>query len=394
MRAAARTVRLGVVGLGMAGGSMVPVITSHARVRLAGAAEVNPTLRARFSADHAVGAVAELTELLRRDDIDAVYIATPHQFHREHAILAAQHGKHIVVEKPMALTLTDCDAMIAAAERHRVHIIVGHTHSFDPTVKAMRDLIAGGEMGRLAMISMWNFTDFLYRPRRPEELDTAQGGGILFNQLPHQVDVARFLAGSPVRSVRAMTGILDPSRRTEGCCSAFLDFENGAAATLVYSGYDHFDTDEMFGWVGSTGHPKSPRHGATRAALNALNGPAAELALRQDRYGYGAGARFQFDAPPHQAHFGTMVLSCERGDLRPTPDGLNVYRDEGLHHIALPPGQSGRTALLDELCNVILDSQAPIHTGLFARATLEVCLAIQQSAIERREIRLDGVSTG
>ena len=68
------------------------------------------------------------------------------------------------------------------------------------------------------MINSFNYTNFLYRPRRPEELDTAQGGGILFNQVPHQIDIARLLGGGLVRSVRAQTTVLDPARPTEGSC--------------------------------------------------------------------------------------------------------------------------------------------------------------------------------
>ena len=109
--------------------------------------------------------------------------------------LAAEHGKHIILEKPMALTLAECDAIIAAVERHKVHLIVGHTHAFDPAVRLMREIIARGELGKLGLIHSFNYTNYLYRPRRPEELDTAKGGGILFNQVPHQIDTARLLAG-------------------------------------------------------------------------------------------------------------------------------------------------------------------------------------------------------
>ena len=137
----------------------------------------------------------------------SIYIATPHQFHREHAVLAAEHGKHVILEKPLALTLEDCDAIIAAAERHRIHLIVGHTHAFDPAVRAMRGIIASGEIGRLGLVHSFNYTNYLYRPRRPEELDTARGGGILFNQVPHQIDTARLLGGGLVRSVRAGAGV-------------------------------------------------------------------------------------------------------------------------------------------------------------------------------------------
>ena len=75
------------------------------------------------------------------------------------------------------------------------------------------------------MINAFYYTDFLYRPRRPEELDTRVGGGVLFNQASHQVDVVRYLAGGRARSVRALTGDWDASRPTEGAYAALMTFE-------------------------------------------------------------------------------------------------------------------------------------------------------------------------
>jgi phthalate 4,5-cis-dihydrodiol dehydrogenase len=385
--------RIGIVGLGSAGGRMVGAVAAHPLVRIAGAADLHPELRERFARDYNVAVDGDALPLMRRPDIDAVYIATPHQFHRAHAIMAAEHGKHVIVEKPMALTLDDCDAMIAAAERHGTVLIVGHTHSFDPAIARMREIIAGGELGRLAMIGMWNYTDFLYRPRRPEELDTSKGGGILFNQIPHQVDTARLLTGAPVRSVRAMTGILDPRRPTEGACMAFLDFADGTAASLTYSGYDHFDSDELHFWIGEGGQPKKPGHGSARKALSGITDPADEAKARAARYGYGGSTTAPRGGPDpamHQPHFGMLVVSCEHGDLRPSADGVLVYGDDGLREIALPPGHSdpGRDAAIDELHRAVVLGVKPVHDGRFARGTVETCLAILRSARERREIVL------
>src|SRR6185312_12499606 len=102
-----------------------------------------------------------------------------------------------------------------------------------------------------------NYTDFLYRPRRPEELDTSQGGGALFNQAPHQVDIVRLLGGGRVKSTRAQAGRWDITRPTEGAYSALMTFESGAFASLTYSGYGHFDSDEFQGWIGEMGQAKS-----------------------------------------------------------------------------------------------------------------------------------------
>ena len=106
--------------------------------------------------------------------------------------------------------------MIAAARHAGVHLIVGHSHSFDAPILRTRALIASGEYGAVRMITALNYTDFLMRPRRPEELDTAQGGGAVFNQAAHQVDIVRLLGGGRVKSVRAhdrRVGQAAPDRR-------------------------------------------------------------------------------------------------------------------------------------------------------------------------------------
>ena len=141
------------------------------------------------------------------------------------------------------------------------------TNLFDPAVRAIRKLVASGEMGALGMINSFNYTNFLYRPRRPEELDTSKGGGILFNQVPHQIDTARLIGGGRVRSVRAQASVLDPLRPTEGSCVAFLQFEGGVAASLVYSGYDHFDSDEWHFGISERGSPARRLPRSSRAAV-------------------------------------------------------------------------------------------------------------------------------
>ena len=84
-----------------------------------------------------------------------------------------------------------------------VVLVVGHSHSFNAPILRTREIIESGAYGAPRMISALNFTDFLYRPRRPEELDTAQGGGVIFSQAAHQIDIVRLLGGGRVRSVRA-----------------------------------------------------------------------------------------------------------------------------------------------------------------------------------------------
>ena len=223
-----RKLRLGVAGLGRAFTVMLPTFTGDPRVALVAAADTRAEARQRFAADFAAKSYETVEELCADPAVEAVYVATPHQYHARHAVLAARHGKHLLIEKPMALTLEECAAIIDAARPAGVHLVVGHSHSFDAPVRRLRALIESGEFGAVRMINAINYTDYLYRPRRPEELDTAQGGGAVFNQAAHQVDIVRLLGGGRVTSVRAATGAWDPARPTEGAYAALLTFAGGA----------------------------------------------------------------------------------------------------------------------------------------------------------------------
>ena len=374
---------IGVAGLGRAFSFMAPTFVADKRVSLVAAADPRAEARKQFTTDFGGRAYATIDEVCADPKVDAVYVATPHQFHAEHARLAFAAGKHVLVEKPMALTLDECRAMIDVARTARKHLIVGHSHSFDAPIALTRKLIQEGRYGRLRMITALNFTDFLYRPRRPEELDTARGGGAIYNQAAHHVDIVRLLGGGRLKSVRAQAGVWDPARRTEGAYSALLSFEDGAFATITYSGYAHFDSDEFTGWIGEGGQKKDAN--AYGAARKALKGDEAQL---KNERNYG-GARY---AGPrtglaHQ-HFGVLIASCERADLRPMPDGVMIYADEEKRLESLAAPEVQRAEVIDELHGAVVDDRAPLHNGEWAMATMEACFAILQSAKEQREIAL------
>src|SRR5688572_27344075 len=313
--------KLGVAGLGRAFAVMLPTLVRDPRIALVGAADPRPEARAQFEADFQCRVYREVADLCAAPNVDAVYVATPHQFHAEHAIAALSAGKHVLVEKPMALTLEECRSMIAAARTAGRQLVVGHSHSFDAPIGLTRKIIETGAYGPVRMISALDYTDFLYRPRRPEELDTVKGGGVFFNQAAHQVDILRLLAGAPVQSVRAAAGAWDPARPTEGAYSALLTFAGGAYASAVYSGYAHFDSDEFQGWIGEMGQKKDPEvYGVARKTLS------KEEVLQKDARNYG-GKEYRITPSVAHQHFGLFVVSCEKADLRPQPGGVMIYAD-------------------------------------------------------------------
>lgn len=381
--------RLAVVGLGRAFTLMLPSLLADPRVALVAACDPRPDSRAQFQRDFGGATAVSLEELLERAAFDAVYIASPHQMHASHTALAAAHGKHVLLEKPMALSLHECDAMIAACDAAGVALVVGHCHSFDAPYHTAAGLIVSGRYGAVRMIQAINYTDFLYRPRRPEELDTEQGGGVVFSQAAHQLDILRLLAGSEVTHVRAATGRWDAQRPTEGAYSALLWFANGAFASATYSGYAHFDSDYWCGHVSEMGLRKDPSaYGAARRRLATLPTPDEEAALKNSATYGGAKATAAPAQPVAHQHFGPILVSCERADLRPLPTGVEVYADDALSTVPLRPLDVPRREVIDELWSAVREGRAPQHGGRWARGTLAACLAVLESARSGADVAL------
>src|SRR5687768_1597105 len=201
-----KKLRLGVAGLGRAFSVTAPAFRDP-RMELVAAADPRAEALERFRQDYGGRTFRSVEEMCADPAVEVVYVATPHEFHAANARAAAENGKHVLVEKPMALSLDDCRSMIEAAGKHGVHLIVGHSHSYDAPIARTRELIQGAAYGRVRMITALYYTDWLYRPRRPEELQAA-----IQNQASHQVDIVRLLAGGQVRSVRAHTGNWDAAR--------------------------------------------------------------------------------------------------------------------------------------------------------------------------------------
>ncbi|MGA0605170.1 Gfo/Idh/MocA family protein [Phenylobacterium sp. VNQ135] len=374
-----RILRFGVIGLSR-GFVLSRAMFADPRVRLTAAADPRREAQAAFEAEFGGRAYADAGALLADPDVDAVYVASPHGLHAEQAIAAARAGKHVLVEKPMALSLEDCRAMRLAAEAAGVILLVGPSHGYDLPIAKTADLIAGGGYGRLRMLTLMTFTDFMYRPRTAEE---RQAGAVL-SQAAHQVDVAMRLAGARVARVRAQVQGWDAARGGAGAWQALLEFENGVSAQLTYSGYGRFDTDALMDWTGELGQLRTASdYGAARRRL----GEADEADLKRLR-SYGAAPAAEFERIGHE-HFGFVLASCDGADLRPTAHGVEVY-GEARETLPLPPPAVPRQGVVDELWDAIVEGRPPLHDAAWGEANLAVCLAIVRSSEEGREIALGG----
>jgi phthalate 4,5-cis-dihydrodiol dehydrogenase len=167
-----RPLRFGIAGLGIASTQIVPEFARRRHLALTAAADPREEALRKFAQEIRGETYTSVEALCESPNVDAVYVCTPNHLHAEHVITAAEHGKHVIVEKPIALSIDECEAMNAAAERNGVKLLCGHTHSFDPPVRAMRALVSRGELGPLRMIHTWHYNEFMYRPRMPHPLGT------------------------------------------------------------------------------------------------------------------------------------------------------------------------------------------------------------------------------
>jgi len=365
--------RVGVAGLGDAGSQVVEAVPGIPGVTLAAVADTRPEALEAQERAGGVRGFATVEAMCASPDLDVVYIATPNKFHVEHALSAAQSGKHLIVVKPLALTLRGCDEIIEAAERHGVKLVYGHSRIYDPPVKKMAEIVRSGQIGRVIQINTWMYGGWLQRkPRLASELSTESGGGVVYRQAPHQADIVRCIGGGILRNLQAVTGKWDPHFDTEGNYTAFAQFENGTPATMIMNGYGFFSTSELtHGMKNSAMIPAKDRF--TRAADESTKYGATQ---RRD-YFYGG------DEKKSQPFYGFTIVSCESGDMRQSPNGLYLYTADGCREIActhyVGEGRASVTGALLALQEALADEHAVFPDGRWAKATLESCLAILES---------------
>jgi phthalate 4,5-cis-dihydrodiol dehydrogenase len=382
---------VGVAGLGAGAIQVVAAMEDAPYVNLMAAADVRPRALEAFSQRYGGRGYSSVEELCQDPNVEVIWISTPNQLHCEHALLAANHGKHVVVEKPMAVSLEQASQMVEAAERNNVKLLCGHTASLMAGFRSMRRLITSGQLGSPQAINCWSYVDWLFRPRMPAEIDLSIGGGVPFRQGPHQFDVVRLMGGGMVRSVRGSVRDWMPFRASPGYYSAFLEFEDGLPATVVKNAYGYFMTAEFVPWAGGTEIPEPNR--LLRKALRA--GEQVDESERKEAIRFGSGREARNiqdrDRPArtgYQPDAGIVVVSCEKGDIRQSANGLAVYDDDGHHDVPVEGVHDERMAELDEMYDAIAENRAVHHDGRWGMATLEIILAMMESSREGREIRL------
>jgi UDP-N-acetyl-2-amino-2-deoxyglucuronate dehydrogenase len=228
-----RAVRVALVGCGRISGSHVAAIDKIDDLELVAVCDVEPE-RARVIAEaRGIPAFRTIEELLARVVCDVVSICTPSGLHPPHGIAAARAGRHVVTEKPMAISLADADALVRACDEAHVHLFVVKQNRLNPAVQLLRRAVEKGRFGRIYLA---NTTVRWTRPQEYYDAARWRGtwefdGGAIMNQASHYVDLIQWLVG-PVESVIAKTATLARRIETEDTGIAVLRFRSGALGVI------------------------------------------------------------------------------------------------------------------------------------------------------------------
>ena len=208
-----------------------------AGARLAAVCDIDAARADAFASRHRVPGFTSLRQMLAQPGIDAVSVLTPSGMHAEHAVLVARSKRHVIVEKPMALTVEDADAMIAAADESGVRLFVVKQNRFNVPVIKAREALEAGRFGKLVLGTVrvrW-CRDQSYYNQDAWRGTWAQDGGVIANQASHHVDMLGWFMG-PVESVHARSARALVNIEAEDTAVATLKFRNGALGIVEATG--------------------------------------------------------------------------------------------------------------------------------------------------------------
>ncbi len=235
---AAGRVRTALVGCGKVGQIHAEALGGLAVSEFVAACDDHPGRAGAVAGRYGARAFTDVETMLREAAPEAVCVCTPHPLHAAPAVLAAGAGAHVLVEKPMAATLADCDAMLAAARGAGVTLSVVSQRRWLGPVRRMKAAIDAGKIGRpvLGVVAMFNWRDEAYYRSDPwrGRWDT-EGGGVLVNQAPHLLDLLQWVMGEVEEVSGDWANLNHPGVEVEDTALAMIRFRSGGLGSVVAS---------------------------------------------------------------------------------------------------------------------------------------------------------------
>jgi UDP-N-acetyl-2-amino-2-deoxyglucuronate dehydrogenase len=347
-----RSLGFAIVGCGVIAPFHARAISDLPNARLVGVMDLHEERAAQRGAEFGVDHSTDLEDVLRRPDVDVVCVCVPSGRHAEVGVRAARAGKHLVVEKPIDVTLEAADRLIGACRDSGVQLTVISQHRYDPGVRLLRELLDTGRLGRPILgdaVIKWYRTQKYYDSGGWRGTWALDGGGCLMNQGVHYVDLLQWMMG-PVDSVFARFSTAAHQIEVEDVVVVVLRFRSGAlgsleASTAVYPGLP--ERLEVTGTGGTV----------------IVEAGSLRLCELKDEKGETSpyGARLRSAAPP----------GGETGSADPAAISHYGHREQ-----------------IREFLAAITTGGEPMLSGEEGRKPLEIVLAVYESARTGREVRL------
>lgn len=231
-------IRTAVVGCGKVGHTHAQALLDLPQSTLVAVCSRSPEKAERFAQQYGAVAYTDLEDMFTRSGAQMVSICTPHPSHADLAVLAAQHGAHALVEKPLASDLGDCDRAIEACRQAGVKLgVISQRRLYQPVVR-MRRAIEAGKIGVpvVAAMTVLGWRDEAYYESDPwRGTWDAEGGGVMVNQTVHQLDLLQWLMGPIDELFGRWDNMNHPYIEVEDTAAAVIHFESGALATFLVS---------------------------------------------------------------------------------------------------------------------------------------------------------------
>ena len=256
----AKKVRFGIIGsAGLIGNYHTNLLTDNEGPwEVTALCDIHAERLAEQAARLNLPSTASAAELLARDDVDAVIVATPHPKHPEHAIAAVEAGKDVLTEKPLAHTPRAAREMVKAINRCRRIGGIHYQGRARPALMKLKEMISSGELGRLLAIRVsgsYYKSDFYYSLGGWRGLWDLEGGGTLINQAPHDIDTLCYLAAesAPAELIGRWTNLYHQTSQVDDIATAAGVFPNGVEFSMQFSVALHGDPGrfEVFGSAGA-----------------------------------------------------------------------------------------------------------------------------------------------
>ena len=313
-----------------------------------------------FADKYHVAAFTDVRQMIERAKVEAVCICTPHPGHAAPTIAAAQLGAHALVEKPLAASLADCDAMLAAARASETILSTVSQRRFYPPCQRIRRAIDEGKLGQpaLGIATIFGWRDEAYYQSDPWRGSwQREGGGVLVNQAPHQLDLLLWYLGEPQEAFGYWSNLNHPYIEVEDTAVAVVRFKNGGVGNIVVSNSQN-----------PALHARVSVHGANGASVGVQTDGGAMFV---------AGMSAIQEAPFND------VWTIRGEETR-----LPQWKDEDARLFAsVNPAEYFHRLQIQDFLRAIIERRPPAVTGEAGRRTVELFTAIYRATRDRRAVQ-------